>query len=110
MTGRPAGYYEPTAQGVRLFVRVSPRASCDRVEGVERDAAGRDRLRIRVTAPPDKGEANSQVIELLAKALKIAKSRIALRQGAQDRNKSLDIEGNTEQLMAQLKALSGDET
>ena len=102
--------FEPTPQGVRLFVRVSPRASHDRIEAVERDAAGRDRLRIRVTAPPDKGEANSQVIGLLAKTLKIAKSRIALRQGAQHRNKSLDIEGNTEQLMAQLKALSGDGT
>ena len=103
-------FCEPTYQGVRLFVRVSPRASRDRLEGVERDAAGRDRLRIRVTAPPDKGEANSQVIELLAKALRIAKSRIALRQGAQHRNKSLDIEGDSEELMAQLKALSGDET
>ena len=102
--------FEPVPKGVRLFVRVSPKASRDKIEGVECDAAGRDRLRVRVTAPPDKGEANSQVIELLAKALKIAKSRIALRQGAQHRNKSLDIEGDSEQLMAQLKALSGDET
>ena len=101
--------FQPTDQGVRLFVRVSPKASRDRVEGVERDAAGRARLRIRVTAPPEKGEANQRVIELLAKALGIAKSQMAVRQGAQDRNKSIDIEGDTEQLMAQLKALTGEE-
>ena len=101
-------FWEPAAGGVRLFVRVSPRASRDRIEGVERDAAGRDRLRVRVTAPPDKGEANQRVIELVAKALHIAKSQIAVRQGAQDRNKSLDIEGDTQQLTAALKALTGE--
>jgi hypothetical protein len=104
----PGEFIQPSAQGVRLFVRVSPRASRDRIEGIERDAAGQERLRIRVTAPPDKGEANSRVIELLAKALHIAKSSMAVRQGAQDRNKSLDIAGDTQQLMASLKALTGE--
>jgi len=101
--------FEPTPQGVRLFVRVSPKASRDRIEGVERDAAGRDRLRIRVTAPPDRGEANRRVIELLAKALGIAKSQMAVRQGAHDRNKCLDIKGDQDQLTAQLMALIGEE-
>lgn len=94
-----------TGAGVRLFVRVAPRASRDKIETVERDAAGRDRLRIRVTAPPDKGEANERVIELLAKALHIAKSSIAVRQGAHDRNKSLEIAGDPQHLMVALEAL-----
>ena len=110
MTAGAPGCFELFEGGVRLFVRVSPKASRDRIEGVERDAAGRARLRVRVTAPPEKGEANSLVIELLAKALRIAKSRIALRQGAQDRNKSLDITGDQELLIASLKALTGDGT
>lgn len=93
---------------MRLFVRVSPRASRDRVEGIERDAAGQERLRIRVTAPPDKGEANDRVIELLAGELGIAKSSMAVRQGAHDRNKCLDIKGDTQKLMASLRTLTGE--
>lgn len=104
-----AACFQPTAAGVRLFVRVSPKASRDRVEGIERDAAGQERLRVRVTAPPDKGEANSRVIELLAKALHIAKSQMAVRQGAHDRNKCLDIAGDTQELMASLRTLTGEE-
>ena len=102
--------FQTMPQGVRLFVRVSPKASRDRVEGVERDAAGRERLRIRVTAAPEKGEANQRVIELLAKALGIAKSQMAVRQGAHDRNKRLDIKGDQDQLTARLTALIGEET
>ncbi len=94
---------------MRLFVRVSPRASRDRIEAVERDAAGQERLRIRVTAPPDKGEANNRVIELLAKALGIAKSSVAVRQGAHDRNKCLEIAGDRQELMASLRTLTGEE-
>jgi len=101
-------WFQPTEEGVRLFVRVSPRASRDRVEGIERDAAGQERLRIRVTAPPDEGEANRRVIELLADALGIAKSTVAVRQGAHNRNKCLDIEGDTQTLMASLETLTGE--
>ena len=99
---------QPLAEGVRLFVRVSPRASRDRIEGVERDAAGQERLRVRVTAPPTEGEANRRVIELLAKAIGIAKSSVAVRQGAHDRNKCFDIAGDTKQLMASVRTLTGE--
>jgi uncharacterized protein len=108
---RPAGgpCCQPIEGGVRLFVRVSPRASRDRIEVVERDAAGQERLRIRVTAPPDVGAANDRVTLLIAKALHIAKSAITLRQGAQDRNKSFEISGDTQHLMAAIAALGEEQ-
>ena len=49
-------------------------------------------LRVRVTAAPADGEANRAVIALLAEALGIAPSRIALVRGAASRDKRFRIE------------------
>lgn len=105
-----SSWCETVGPDIRLYVRISPKASRDRIEGVERDAAGRARLRIRVTAPPDKGKANARVVALLAKALRIAPSSIAVGVGAQDRNKTLLISGADEALMARVRALAGETT
>jgi uncharacterized protein YggU (UPF0235/DUF167 family) len=68
-------------------VRVQPRAR--RNEVVEQ-AGGV--LRVRVTAAPEGGEANRAVIALLADALGVAPSRIALVRGAASRDKLFRIE------------------
>jgi hypothetical protein len=49
-------------------------------------------LRVRVTAAPQGGEANRAVIALLADALGVAPSRIALVRGAASRDKLFRIE------------------
>jgi uncharacterized protein len=95
---------------VRLFVRVSPGASCDRIGAIERDAVGQERLALRVTAAPEDGAANQRVMALVADALRVPKSALTVRQGAHARNKSLDIVGETQQLMASITALVGDRT
>jgi uncharacterized protein (TIGR00251 family) len=105
-----SSWCEAVGSGIRLYVRVSPKASRDRIEGVEEDAAGRARLRIRVTAPPDKGAANARVVALLAKALHIARSSITVSVGAQDRSKTLLISDGDEDLMARVRALAGETT
>ncbi len=50
-------------------------------------------LRLRVTAAPQDGEANHAVIGLLARALGVAPSRVALVRGATTRDKLFRIEG-----------------
>ena len=70
-----------------LEVRVQPRAR--RNEVVEQ-AGGV--LRVRVTAAPEGGEANRAVIALLAEALGVAPSRIALVRGATSRDKLFRVE------------------
>jgi uncharacterized protein YggU (UPF0235/DUF167 family) len=50
-------------------------------------------LRVRVTAAPEGGEANHAVGRLLAEALGVAPSRVALVRGATSRDKSFRIEG-----------------
>lgn len=72
--------------GALLTVRVTPRASANRVL---RDEAG---LRIQVTAVPEGGKANQAVCKLLAKALGIAKTRLTLVRGDAARDKVFRID------------------
>ncbi|RZA05423.1 MAG: YggU family protein [Moraxellaceae bacterium] len=50
------------------------------------------RMKIRITAPPIDGQANSQLIEFLAKQFKVAKSQIHLLSGELARQKTLRIQ------------------
>ena len=44
-------------------------------------------MKIRLTAPPVEGQANSQLIEFLAKQFKVPKSQVQLLSGEQARQK-----------------------
>ncbi|MEH6773346.1 MAG: DUF167 domain-containing protein [Cereibacter changlensis] len=67
--------------GAMLAVRVTPRASRDRVVLEE------GQIRIHVTCVPEDGKANKAVVALLAKALGVAKTRLTLLRGATSRDK-----------------------
>ena len=82
---------------ITVDILVQPRASRAKI-GPMHDG----RIKIAVTAPPVDGEANAQVIELLARRLGIARGAIAVVAGASSRKKTLRIEGVTRQ---QLEAL-----
>lgn len=51
------------------------------------------RLKIRVTAPPEKGKANRAVVEVLSKKLKVPKSSLEITAGESGRVKKILIEG-----------------
>lgn len=68
------------APGTRIEIRVTPRAAHNRIT----DDGG---LRAYVTTPPEDGKANAAVQKLLARALGLPKSRLALVQGARGRDK-----------------------
>lgn len=84
--------------GVRLAVRLTPKASRNRIEGVVADADGACWLKVSVSAVPENGKANAALIALLAKSLKIAKGTIAISAGATERKKILLIGGDAEDL------------
>ena len=86
---------------IRLDIKVTPKASADRVQGWTEDEQGGRVLKIMVTAPPEDGKANKAVIALLAKRLKLPKSAIAFASGETSRRKTLLIDGD-EGLLAQL--------
>jgi len=93
--------------GLRLAVRVSPRASRDAVEGVAVDADGKPLLKIRLTAPPVDGEANAALTAFLAKTLGIKKAQIEIRSGETGRTKILHLSGDAARLAHTLEALCG---
>lgn len=72
----------------RLSVRVTPRASKNRIDGFRGET-----LLVRVTAPPVDSAANDAVIELLAKALGVAKRDVVIASGAAARNKTVTVAG-----------------
>ncbi|HEX9858373.1 MAG TPA: DUF167 domain-containing protein [Paracoccaceae bacterium] len=67
--------------GAEIAVRVTPRASRNAV--VAEDGV----IRVYVTCVPEDGKATRAVIELLAKALGVAKTRLVLLRGATARDK-----------------------
>jgi len=81
---------------MRLFVHLIPQASHTKIEGWETDAAGKKRLRVKVTAVPEDGKANAALIKLLSKTLGIPKSKIVLIRGTTSRLKEFEIEGEVE--------------
>ena len=55
-----------------------------------------DELKIRISAPPEKGKANSALIELLASKLGLPISKLKIVQGQMSQRKTVEIEGYTE--------------
>jgi uncharacterized protein (TIGR00251 family) len=99
--------YSITETGVRLAVRLTPRAARDGAAGLVQDAEGRPALAIRLTAPPVDGAANKALIAFLAKVLKLRKADIEIRSGETGRLKILDLSGDARIIAQGLDALAG---
>lgn len=91
--------------GLRLAVRLTPKAGRDGIEGLKPTADGSVELAVKVTAVPESGKANAAVLRLLAKRLKLPVSALQLVAGATDRHKQILIEGDAAQLESALSAL-----
>ena len=76
------------ADGIAIDVLVTPRASRPKLGPVHGD-----RIKLAVTSPPVEGEANAAVIELVAKALGVARAAVTIAAGAQSRRKTVRVKG-----------------
>lgn len=101
--GRP---WRRTDAGLRLDVRLTPRARSDALGGVREAAPGRPCLAVRVTAPPSGGAANAALIALVARTLGVPKSAVTLAAGKTSRLKTLEIAGDPAVLEVALEALA----
>ena len=79
---------EGTADGIRLRIRVQPRASRTELAGRHGDA-----LKVRLTAPPVDGAANEALLRFLADRLGVARSAVRLAAGASGRAKVVAVDG-----------------
>lgn len=84
-------YYEQTATGYTLRVRVTPNSSRCAAGGIFTAADGRDYLKINLTAVPEKGKANQELIKFLSKVLGVPKSAFSLLSGDTDRYKRIAV-------------------
>jgi uncharacterized protein (TIGR00251 family) len=88
---------------LRFRVRLTPRGGRDRIDGFAPDAAGERVLRVRVAAPPVDGAANAALVRLLAKALGVPKSAVAIVGGKTSRDKTVEVAGDPAELGGRLR-------
>ena len=74
---------------MRLHLKVIPKSSKDRVVGWVGD-----RLKVQVSAPPERGKANDAVVDVLASALGVPRSRVRIVAGETAPLKTVDIDGD----------------
>lgn len=98
-----ASVLTPVADGVRVAVRLTPKASRNAVQGIAEEADGGQVLKIAVTAVPEDGKANAALIKLLSKAWKVPKTSISVVAGATDRRKTLLVTGHPGDLLSILE-------
>ena len=77
----------------RLFVKLTPEAAQDRLDGWDSDPEGRSVLKVRVRARPIEGRANDALVRLVADALGVPRRAVSLVQGDRSRIKRLEIDG-----------------
>ncbi len=83
--------FAPVSDGVRVRLRVTPKASATRLQGVCENADGQPVLKVAVTAAPANGKANAAVVALLARTWRLPASALAITAGSKDRDKALWI-------------------
>ena len=91
--------------GVALTVRLTPRGGRDAIDGIAVLADGRCVLKARVRAPASEGEANAELVRLIARALDVAPRSVALAAGATARIKRLTIAGEGAAIVAALEKI-----
>jgi uncharacterized protein (TIGR00251 family) len=79
---------EDRSGGVIIPVQAQPKA---RRQGVVGEHAGR--LKVAVTAPPDKGKANDALVDVLAEALGVKRGQVELASGATSTAKTFLVTG-----------------
>ncbi|RME92623.1 MAG: DUF167 domain-containing protein [Candidatus Hydrogenedentota bacterium] len=70
---------------MKITVRAHPKSS------VRKIVQENDIYHVYIHAPPDKGKANKEIQELLAKHFKVAKKKCVLVKGEKSRNKIFEI-------------------
>lgn len=95
MTARP---FAPTADGLRLEVRVTPRAGQDSLDGARTLSDGRSVASVKVRAVAEEGAANAAVRRVVADRFAVGVSHVEIARGMASRLKTLTIRGDPQDL------------
>ncbi len=80
--------FNKTKDGIVIEVKVEPRSSKKGISGVMDNV-----LKVKLTAPPVEGEANEQLIEVIADLAGVRKSDIRILRGLSSKRKVVEIRG-----------------
>ena len=94
--------FAAASDGVRLAVRLTPKASTERILGLADEADGGVVLKVAVTAAPEGGKANAALLKLLARAFGLPARDFAVVRGAQNRRKVVAVTGAPAALAARI--------
>ena len=86
-----------TRGGIRVTVRVQPRASSNELAGLHGDA-----IKVRLTAPPVDGAANEALQQFLADTFGVPVRAVTIVSGATSRTKIVEVAGITEDRVRQM--------
>ena len=87
-------FYQKIKEGYLLRVRLTPNSSCCKISGIINDAKGDEYLKVCVVSVPEKGKANKELLDFLAKILDISKSSLVVTFGQTDRYKKIMLSTN----------------
>ena len=88
-------WYSESPEGVIVKVKAQPRSSKAGVEGLFADA-----LKVKIRSAPVEGKANKELIEILAGAFGLPKSRVEFKTGESSKTKRLLLRGVSSAEMA----------
>ena len=104
--GRPAAEaavpWRPTDGGLRLSVRLTPKAARDAI-GAIADGPDGLHLAVKVRALPSEGAANAALEKLIARWLGLPQRDVSLAAGGKSRLKSLHLTGDPGELAGRLR-------
>ena len=87
--------------GIAFFVKVTPRSGKRAFAGWEGD-----KLKVKLLSPPEKGEANKELIEFLCESLSLKKTQVKIVSGETSRVKKVAIEcASADELEKKLRLL-----
>ena len=81
--------YKKTKNGITIEIKVEPRSSQKGIAGVMDNNV----LKVKLTSPPVQGAANEQLIEVIAKELKVKRSQVKVIRGLSSKRKVVEISG-----------------
>ena len=92
--------YSEKGGSITFHVYVVPRASRSEIAGEHNGA-----LRVRIAAPPVDGAANRELIAVLAKALHVPRSAVAIDAGHNSRTKRVTVSQSGSEILDAIKLL-----
>ena len=90
--GEPAAlaYFSENVDGIILNVKAQPRSSRSGLDGLVGDA-----VKVRIRSAPVDGKANKELVETLADAFGLPKSRVVFKGGETSKTKRILLQGLT---------------